>query len=57
MNGEFVIFILVSKDGYGNSGFPAWGIKPGAILEFTLECMGKYKRFFFFFFLLSKNTF
>jgi U3 small nucleolar RNA-associated protein 21 len=26
-------------EGYGEQGFPAWGIPPGGTLLFTLECL------------------
>eukprot|EP00439_Symbiodinium_sp_Y106_P046870 s1341_g6.t1 len=31
--------IIPADEGYGASGFPAWGIPPGGTLEFTLECL------------------
>lgn len=29
---------IPAAEGYGAGGFPAWGIPPGAMLQFTLEC-------------------
>ena len=28
-----------TDEGYGSSGFPAWGIPPNATLQFTLEVL------------------
>ena len=30
---------IPAEEGYGPGGFPAWGIPPGATLEFTLEVL------------------
>jgi len=37
--GEERKLVIPASEGYGNSGFPAWGIPAGATLEFTLECL------------------
>jgi len=37
--GETRSLRIPAAEGYGSRGFPAWGIPPGATLEFTLECL------------------
>eukprot|EP00929_Paragymnodinium_shiwhaense_P106454 TRINITY_DN7187_c1_g1_i1.p2 TRINITY_DN7187_c1_g1~~TRINITY_DN7187_c1_g1_i1.p2 ORF type:complete len:185 (+),score=45.34 TRINITY_DN7187_c1_g1_i1:65-619(+) len=37
--GEQRMLVIPAEEGYGPKGFPAWGIPPGAVLEFTLECL------------------
>lgn len=37
--GEHRELIIPAKEGYGEAGFPAWGIPPGGTLVFTLECV------------------
>ncbi|KAJ8598186.1 hypothetical protein CTAYLR_007386 [Chrysophaeum taylorii] len=37
--GETRELIIPAHEGYGASGFPAWGIPPGGTLVFTLECL------------------
>merc|ERR1711862_330533 len=37
--GEHRKLVIPADEGYGAGGFPAWGIPPGATLEFTLECL------------------
>lgn len=37
--GEVRELLIPAHEGYGNSGFPAWGIPPGGTLNFTLECL------------------
>ena len=37
--GEERKLTIPAEEGYGAKGFPAWGIPPGATLEFTLECL------------------
>lgn len=37
--GEVRELLIPAKEGYGESGFPAWGIPPGGTLNFTLECL------------------
>mmetsp|Transcript_44334 Transcript_44334/g.96526 ORF Transcript_44334/g.96526 Transcript_44334/m.96526 type:complete len:117 (+) Transcript_44334:82-432(+) len=37
--GEERKLVIPANEGYGSGGFPAWGIPPGATLEFTLECL------------------
>mmetsp|Transcript_123957 Transcript_123957/g.231959 ORF Transcript_123957/g.231959 Transcript_123957/m.231959 type:complete len:313 (+) Transcript_123957:79-1017(+) len=37
--GEVRELLIPAKEGYGDGGFPAWGITPGATLNFTLECL------------------
>mmetsp|Transcript_13154 Transcript_13154/g.29947 ORF Transcript_13154/g.29947 Transcript_13154/m.29947 type:complete len:119 (+) Transcript_13154:72-428(+) len=37
--GEVRKLVIPANEGYGAGGFPAWGIPPGATLEFTLECL------------------
>ncbi len=37
--GEQRKLIIPGKEGYGESGFPAWGIPENATLEYTLECV------------------
>lgn len=39
MVGEERQLTIPAEEGYGANGFPAWGIPPGATLEFTLECI------------------
>eukprot|EP00440_Ansanella_granifera_P048950 gb/GFBE01053033.1/.p1 GENE.gb/GFBE01053033.1/~~gb/GFBE01053033.1/.p1 ORF type:complete len:201 (+),score=62.35 gb/GFBE01053033.1/:1-603(+) len=37
--GEERKLTIPGHEGYGGTGFPAWGIPPHATLEFTLECI------------------
>ena len=37
--GETRKLVIPGHEGYGSGGFPAWGIKPNATLQFTLECL------------------
>mmetsp|Transcript_49050 Transcript_49050/g.79613 ORF Transcript_49050/g.79613 Transcript_49050/m.79613 type:complete len:91 (+) Transcript_49050:158-430(+) len=37
--GEERMLEIPADEGYGAGGFPAWGIPPGATLQFTLECL------------------
>eukprot|EP00518_Triparma_eleuthera_P003735 CAMPEP_0182453404 /NCGR_PEP_ID=MMETSP1319-20130603/481_1 /TAXON_ID=172717 /ORGANISM="Bolidomonas pacifica, Strain RCC208" /LENGTH=123 /DNA_ID=CAMNT_0024651335 /DNA_START=65 /DNA_END=436 /DNA_ORIENTATION=+ len=37
--GEERLLEIPAKEGYGEAGFPAWGIPPGGTLFFTLECL------------------
>merc|ERR1719261_946710 len=37
--GEIRKLVIPANEGYGESGFPAWGIPPGGVLEFTIECI------------------
>lgn len=37
--GERRKLIIPSSEGYGSKGFPAWGIRPNAVLDFTMECL------------------
>eukprot|EP00416_Gambierdiscus_australes_P015090 CAMPEP_0171058520 /NCGR_PEP_ID=MMETSP0766_2-20121228/2543_1 /TAXON_ID=439317 /ORGANISM="Gambierdiscus australes, Strain CAWD 149" /LENGTH=117 /DNA_ID=CAMNT_0011513805 /DNA_START=50 /DNA_END=403 /DNA_ORIENTATION=+ len=37
--GEHRKLVIPADEGYGEKGFPAWGIPPGGTLEFTLECL------------------
>jgi len=37
--GEVRKLMIPPDEGYGTGGFPAWGIPPGATLEFTLEVL------------------
>jgi len=37
--GEVRELLIPANEGYGNKGFPAWGIPPGGTLNFTLECL------------------
>lgn len=37
--GEVRELLIPAHEGYGNDGFPAWGIPPGGTLNFTLECL------------------
>mmetsp|Transcript_41380 Transcript_41380/g.81759 ORF Transcript_41380/g.81759 Transcript_41380/m.81759 type:complete len:183 (+) Transcript_41380:34-582(+) len=37
--GEVRKLVIPAHEGYGQRGFPAWGIPPGGTLEFTLECL------------------
>eukprot|EP00930_Biecheleria_cincta_P087285 TRINITY_DN76533_c0_g1_i1.p1 TRINITY_DN76533_c0_g1~~TRINITY_DN76533_c0_g1_i1.p1 ORF type:complete len:119 (+),score=29.31 TRINITY_DN76533_c0_g1_i1:59-415(+) len=37
--GEERMLVIPADEGYGAGGFPAWGIPPGATLQFTLECL------------------
>lgn len=37
--GEARELVIPAAEGYGAGGFPAWGIPPGATLNFTLECL------------------
>merc|ERR1711959_579120 len=38
-SGEKRKVTIPAEEGYGAGGFPAWGIPPGATLEFTLEVL------------------
>eukprot|EP00992_Anisonema_acinus_P008395 TRINITY_DN4483_c0_g1_i1.p1 TRINITY_DN4483_c0_g1~~TRINITY_DN4483_c0_g1_i1.p1 ORF type:complete len:117 (+),score=29.96 TRINITY_DN4483_c0_g1_i1:61-411(+) len=37
--GESRKLIIPADEGYGQAGFPAWGIPPGGILDFTIEVL------------------
>lgn len=37
--GEERQVIIPAHEGYGENGFPAWGIPPGGTLDFTLEVL------------------
>jgi peptidylprolyl isomerase len=37
--GEVRELLIPAEEAYGQTGFPAWGIPPGASLNFTLECL------------------
>ena len=37
--GEVRELIIPAHEGYGDNGFPAWGIPPKGTLNFTLECL------------------
>lgn len=37
--GEIASLTVASHKGYGSSGFPAWGIKPNAVLIFEIEIL------------------
>mmetsp|Transcript_9223 Transcript_9223/g.16634 ORF Transcript_9223/g.16634 Transcript_9223/m.16634 type:complete len:227 (-) Transcript_9223:73-753(-) len=37
--GEQRQVVIPAKEGYGEGGFPAWGIPPGGTLDFTLEVL------------------
>lgn len=37
--GEERELIIPAAEGYGASGFPAWGIPPGGTLNFTIEIL------------------
>jgi len=37
--GEERLVVIPADEGYGQSGFPAWGIPAGGTLEFTLEVL------------------
>eukprot|EP00993_Chasmostoma_nieuportense_P006849 NODE_7516_length_432_cov_6.026230_g7350_i0.p1 GENE.NODE_7516_length_432_cov_6.026230_g7350_i0~~NODE_7516_length_432_cov_6.026230_g7350_i0.p1 ORF type:complete len:133 (-),score=47.18 NODE_7516_length_432_cov_6.026230_g7350_i0:33-386(-) len=37
--GEVRQLIIPADEGYGANGFPAWGIPPGGILDFTIEVL------------------
>ena len=37
--GELRMLEIPADEGYGDGGFPAWGIPAGATLQFTLECL------------------
>merc|ERR1711918_129604 len=37
--GESRELVIPAAEGYGEKGFPAWGIPPGGTLEFSLECL------------------
>merc|ERR1739845_203471 len=37
--GEVRELLIPADEGYGEDGFPAWGIPGGATLNFTLECL------------------
>merc|ERR1711937_799258 len=37
--GEQRQVIIPAHEGYGDKGFPAWGIPPGGTLDFTLEVL------------------
>ena len=37
--GEERVLVIPADEGYGQGGFPAWGIPSGGTLEFTLECL------------------
>ena len=37
--GEERLLEIPAHEGYGENGFPQWGIPPGGTLFFTLECL------------------
>ena len=37
--GEHRRMNIPAKEGYGDGGFPAWGIPPGGTLDFTIEVL------------------
>ena len=37
--GEVREIVIPAKEGYGERGFPAWGIPPGGTLVFTIEVL------------------
>ena len=37
--GEVRELLIPGDEGYGEEGFPDWGIGPNATLNFTLECL------------------
>ena len=37
--GEERQVVIPGHEGYGDKGFPAWGIPPGGTLDFTLEVL------------------
>merc|ERR1719361_2543035 len=37
--GEIRELIIPAKEGYGEDGFPHWGIPPGGTLNFTIEVL------------------
>eukprot|EP00929_Paragymnodinium_shiwhaense_P120919 TRINITY_DN929_c0_g1_i1.p1 TRINITY_DN929_c0_g1~~TRINITY_DN929_c0_g1_i1.p1 ORF type:complete len:537 (+),score=115.51 TRINITY_DN929_c0_g1_i1:93-1703(+) len=37
--GEVRELLIPANEGYGQQGFPDWGIPPGGTLNFTLECL------------------
>ena len=37
--GETLEARIPAKEGYGEGGFPAWGIPPGGTLRFTIEVL------------------
>ena len=37
--GEERQVVIPGHEGYGDNGFPAWGIPPGGTLDFTLEVL------------------
>mmetsp|Transcript_28038 Transcript_28038/g.58196 ORF Transcript_28038/g.58196 Transcript_28038/m.58196 type:complete len:118 (-) Transcript_28038:191-544(-) len=37
--GETRELLIPASEGYGDKGFPAWGIPGGGTLNFTLECL------------------
>ncbi len=37
--GETRQLVIPGHEAYGDRGFPAWGIGPGATLLFTIECL------------------
>lgn len=41
--GEERELVIPAHEGYGQAGFPAWGIPPGGTLVFTLECLSVAK--------------
>ena len=42
--GEARELAIPGAEGYGDEGFPDWGIGPGATLLFTLECLSIQQR-------------
>ena len=37
--GEERLLVIPAAEGYGEGGFPQWGIPAGGTLEFTLEVL------------------
>jgi len=40
--GEICELLIPSEEGYGEDGFPAWGIPPNVTLKFELECLAVF---------------
>ena len=41
--GESRKLLIPASEGYGERGFPAWGIPPGGTLDFTIEVLSIQK--------------
>ena len=41
--GESRKLLIPGSEGYGDRGFPAWGIPPGGTLDFTIEVLSIQK--------------